>query len=1058
MRRSTRTCVGVLGAAAAALLVLAGISAQAAGTARLEGTVSDIQGAAIPAARVVLTQLSTNLSREQLSDAEGRFAFDLLPASEYSLRAEAQGFTTTVLSPVRVEVGSTHDLRVVLPVAGSSEMVTVESEPPLVETKTSEVATVIEQRAVEDLPLNGRRFTDLALLAPGVTQDPRGLTSTSTGDLAFGGVRGYHSQYLVDGGDNNNAFFGQARGRYRAPYQFSNEVIQEFRVSSNTYGADLGGAGGAVVNVVTKSGGNTTHGSFFYYLRDGEVNARHRALRWKPLDRQHQFGGSISGRVRKNRVFYFAAFDQHVFHVPTVVQFLDDSTILEPQPTDYEPHDETLVRAAAAELSGLAGEYRAAMLGNAAFLKVDASLTPRHHLLTRLNLSRYYGENNVFLDPAGPVSHSATSENGEETVTTASLQVALTSALTYRFTNQLRAQYSRDFQDSSANSEEVRVRIDDVLQGFGRSSLLPRSTREHRLHLAESVGFSGKRHSLRFGGDLSFTRLRNFFPLLFGGQYIFDDIRVNPWTFVPNPYGLRITPLRAYAHHVPRYYTQNFGQAESEPGTHEYALYLQDSIRVTDSFALNLGLRYDLQTFHSSQMEPNPVWPGSGRAPSDQNNFAPRAGFAWRFGGERRPTVVRAGAGIFFARVPSIYTSTVEVENGLNRQHLFLDNAQSLDRLVMPQYPAPAAACPASARECLAPDALRPYLTSDISAFAEDFKIPSVWQASLTVERELADRFAVALSYLWVNGRDLIRARDVNLPYPEMHVYPILDDNGDPIGETTEVASFATWQMAPSLTCPWPPCLNPLERPIAGIGAINIFESAASSQYHGFTVSARRRMTRGLYFRLAYTFAKAIDTGQDAPVAGSPSAVENPFDLAREKGLSVTDQRQRLMASWIWEPNFFHRDRPLARALLNDWRLSGVVTMGSGRPVNARISGDPNRDGNSDNDRLPGVRRNAFTGPGYATTDVRLARIFHLSERWKLELMAEAFNLMNRANLRIYSNDDGFMGDAGNFVPVPPPTLGPSLIPGYYVSNSGFLRPTSAYAPRQLQFSVRVKF
>src|SRR5437667_6046703 len=124
-----------------------------------------------------------------------------------------------------------------------------------------------------NLPLNGRRFTDLSLLTPGVTQDPRGQNSTSNGDLSFGGIRGLHTSYLVDGGDNNNAFFSQARGRYRAPYQFSNEVVQEFRVSSNTYGAELGRAGGAVVNVVTKSGPNQIHGTSFHYLRESAFGA-----------------------------------------------------------------------------------------------------------------------------------------------------------------------------------------------------------------------------------------------------------------------------------------------------------------------------------------------------------------------------------------------------------------------------------------------------------------------------------------------------------------------------------------------------------------------------------------------------------------------------------------------------------------------------------------------------------------------------------------------------------------------------------------------------------------
>ena len=201
---------------------------------------------------------------------------------------------------------------------------------------------MIDERAITELPLNGRRFTDLALLAPGVTQDPRGLTSASNGDLAFGGIRGYQSSYLVDGADDNNAFFSQARGRYRAPYQFSNEVVQEFRVSSNTYGAELGRAGGAVVNVSTKSGSNQLHGTAFGYFRDSALDATHPFMDFKPAGRQEQFGFTLGGPIRRNRAFFFAGFDQHIFHLPTVVQFDNGSSVVVPQPGNPPSIKETM--------------------------------------------------------------------------------------------------------------------------------------------------------------------------------------------------------------------------------------------------------------------------------------------------------------------------------------------------------------------------------------------------------------------------------------------------------------------------------------------------------------------------------------------------------------------------------------------------------------------------------------------------------------------------------------------------------------------------------------------
>src|SRR5437868_6630703 len=309
------------------------VLSQDASTGAIRGTVLDPDGRPIAQATVAIVSPASGISRSALTDGEGRFAIELLPPGDYSARAEIKGMSPQETPQIHVDVGGTAELSFRLSLAGASETVTVSGAPPLVETLPSSVSTVIDERAINDLPLNGRRFTDLSLLAPGVTQDPRGLTSASNGDLAFGGIRGYQSSYLVDGADNNNAFFSQARGRYRSPYQFSNEVVQEFRVSSNTYGAELGRAGGAVVNVVTKSGSNQIHGTNFYYLRDSAFGARNPFMNFKPHDQQQQFGMTIGGPIRRNRVFFFAGFDQHIFHIPAVVRFLNGSSVVTPLAT-----------------------------------------------------------------------------------------------------------------------------------------------------------------------------------------------------------------------------------------------------------------------------------------------------------------------------------------------------------------------------------------------------------------------------------------------------------------------------------------------------------------------------------------------------------------------------------------------------------------------------------------------------------------------------------------------------------------------------------------------------
>jgi hypothetical protein len=1046
------------------LLALYSAAAQDASTGAVKGTVLDATGSVIPQATVVLVNLATGFRYSINTDPQGRFAFDILPPGDYSARTTAANMATQVTPRLQVAVGGLTELQFKLSVAGDEETVNVSGAPPLVETQATAVSSWIETRAIEELPLDGRRFTDLALMTPGVTQDPRGMTSGSNGDMAFGGIRGFQTSYLVDGADNNNAFFSEARGGYRAPYQFSNEVVQEFRVSSNTSGAELGRSGGAVVNVVTKSGSNQLHGSGFYFLRDGSFGATHPYLDFKPQDQQQQFGFTMGGPIQRNRTFFFAGLDQHIFRVPVVVRFLDGSSQVIPQagqpplyPGDYEPSDIGLVYAAANQLSSLAGTFPARMMGNAGFFKLDTAINPHEALSARVSTSRYWGENNVFLDPASPLSTFATSDNGQQEVATQTGSLSLTSAFSAKVISHLRAQFSRDVQQSVTNSTAPLTRISSVIDGFGRSSILPRQTREHRLHITETLSLEGRRNTWKLGGDGLLTWIYDFFPAESGGEYIFDPIKVDPFTFQPMEAGLELTPLRAYAHEVPKYYIQNFGTAVSHPDTHEYAGFLQDSIRVSNHMVVSIGGRYDLQTFTHKESVTNPLWPDSGKVPYEPYNFSPRVGLAYSVG-SARPLVIRAGYGWFYTRIPQIYTSTIATDNGISSQNLFLDNSNYYDHQIFPQYPNPLVGCAPTAPSCALPTALAQFGEAGISSFSPNFRTPKVEQASLSIEREIAPRLAIGASYMYVHGIDLIRARDVNLPPPVDVQYPVYDSSGvNFLGTFYNVQSFSTWQMQPSFTCPFPPCINPLARPIPQLGAIDVFESAASSVYNGGTLSIRRQMTSGVYFRLAYTFAHAIDDGQDALVAGRPALVQNSYDPNAERGNSVTDQRQRLVFSWIVDPHPFHRDQVWPARIFDDWKLAGVYTYGSGRPVNVSVAGDPNQDGNDDNDRLPGAARDSFLGPDYASMDLRVTRRLFVRDRVKLDLIIESFNLLNRDNGLVQITEDGLQTNTVYFIKMSN-QLGINYFPGHFQVPSNLVQVTNSFPPRQVQLALRMTY
>ena len=222
------------------------------------------------------------------------------------------------------------------------------------------------------------------------------------------------------------------------------------------------------------------------------------------------------------------------------------------------------------------------------------------------------------------------------------------------------------------------------------------------------------------------------------------------------------------------------------------------------------------------------------------------------------------------------------------------------------------------------------------------------------------------------------------------------------------------------------------------------------------TISLRRQMNHGIYFQVGYALAKAMDNGPDALVVGRAGNVQDSYDTAAEWGPSTNDQRNRFVAAAVADPKFQFSGGTLNK-ILNNWKVSSIVTAGSGRPLNATIAGDPNGDGDIYNDRLPGYTRNAFVGPDYFSTDMRITRSIRCGERVVWNVTAESFNLFNRTNSRVQISDDGYYNSAGEFVAYSTAVKG-KVYPGEFLVNSNFLTPTNAYAPRQVQFSLRLSF
>ncbi len=294
-----------LTAVAAAVICLSGAAfAQTAATGNIEGVVTDASGGVLPGVTVVVKNTETNVAREVTSDSGGRYRATALQPGTYEVTANLAGFQAPALGRIEVLVGQTQAVDVAMRPAGVTEAVTVTGESPLIDTQRTDVSNVVGERAIENLPINGRRWENFVLLGPAVTNDG------NFGLVSYRGISGLYNNNTVDGADNNQAFFSEARGRTRTSYSISQAAIKEFQVGVSNFSAEFGRAAGGTVNAITKSGTNTFHGEGFYFLRDDKFQAQDPFTPIKPDERRQQFGVSTGGPLRADKVFYFVNYDQ----------------------------------------------------------------------------------------------------------------------------------------------------------------------------------------------------------------------------------------------------------------------------------------------------------------------------------------------------------------------------------------------------------------------------------------------------------------------------------------------------------------------------------------------------------------------------------------------------------------------------------------------------------------------------------------------------------------------------------------------------------------------------
>ncbi len=952
----------------------------------ISGTVTDESGGALPGVTVSAVNAATGAERNSVTNSSGRFQLALLPPGTYNVKADLSGFQAMRRERVIVNVGTDTTLDLTLK-PGVAETVTVTAAAPVVDTTRSEVSSVVNEKAIENLPTNGRNFIDFVLTTPGVVKDTR------LGDISFAGQRGTLNSMVVDGANNDNTFFGQTVGRTgsgRAPYQFSQDAVKEFQVNTSSYSAEYGRAGGAVINVVTKSGTNEFHGSLFDFYRDRDLNANDyiNVINKRAKSPYHfdQYGASLGGPIVRDKHFFFANWDRQRNSVPNPV-VLGSGRITFPTDPDSQK--------ALQMLQPLGVSYSRQQNQDVYLLKTDSELPANTHLSLRYNKQTFHGINfeNGGIDNS--VEHT-----GNSNVFTDSLSAVIDSTTGASFFNEVRAQYLKDREPGEANSDRPEAQI---FQGgnrvllIGRNSFSPRETTIKRSQIADTATYIFTNHSLKGGFDYSHDNIFNYFPGNFFGVYRFNS-------------------LADFANNKAATYQQAFpGPGTSGPVTHpnlnEYAFFAQDEWRVMPALTVNFGLRYDRQVMEQpSVLNPDEQLQAAGyrtnRIPVDGNNWGPRLGLAWTPMGGR--SVVRAGYGIFYGRTPSIMIGTAHSNNGINVKTYAFTGA------AVPQYPNRFDGVPAGAN----PNAIT------IFVFDPNFENPKVQQANLGFEQQLGNDYSVGIGYQYVKGDDLPRSRDIN--------------EGTPTTVNATIAGGGTAAFNRFTT-----------RPFKNFARVIAFESNASSKYNGITLDLQRRFANNWQARIAWTHSSVKDNKPDAtavvPFSSGDDAkyVGNPLDIDADWAYGDNDVRDRVVLSGVWSLDSYAQGTSgVLHALASGWTISGIASYQTGQPYTAKVNSDLDNDQNSANDIAPGFTRNSLRLPSQFDFSPRITRDINVYHGTRLQLIAEAFNVLNRHNVSGV-NPTRYSYNAST------QTLTPL---------SAFGTPTSSSGPRIVQLAAKVTF
>jgi hypothetical protein len=1042
----------------AALLLIAigalAVMAQSTVTGAIGGVIMNPNKEVVPGAAISVRNVETNNEETATSDGEGRFRVVNLQPGTYSVTVNSTGFSAFTQDKVVVEVGRVTSLEVPLSVTGVSGTVQVTSDAPVINTTQQDFSTNVNQVSINELPVNGRRWSNFAILTPGTVPDG------TFGLISFRGISGLMNNNTVDGGDNNQAFFSEERGRTRVGYSISQAAIREFQVNTSNYSAEYGRSAGGVNNAVTKSGTNEFHGQGFYYQRNNKWGARNplsfqsvlvngvvTRVALKPEDVRHQFGGIIGGPIVKDKLFFIFSYDEQRRNFPGVSIFTSPSYLSTVNPALLTATVRGLttdqINSTLSFINSLTGVVPRRGNQRLFLPKIDWNINPNNTFTATYNRLRW-------ASPAGVQTAATVTRDragfGDDFVRIDTLNLRLSSTLSSTLVNEGRFQWSHELdsqianpplpgEPTTANGNSPQVALTNGLT-FGKATSLDRKALpdERRFQFADTVTLSAGNHTVKWGGDVN--RVRDIDDNLFtgAGSYTYGNINdfIVDYVNFTTSGALRAANKQCATSTrlAGKCYTSNFAQGFGPPrfqlSTTDVAFFVQDDWRTTPRLTLNLGLRYEYERFPEPFLV-NSALPQTANRPSDKNNIGPRVGFAYDVNGDAK-TSVRGGYGIYYGRVIG---STI---------------INSLINTGLPSGQVVSSVAATSAASPIFPNVLptAPSGTASVQYFANGFQNPMVHQGDFIVERQISHNTVVSASYLFAFGKHLPNFVDVNLnPPTASRTLNIVD--GPFAGQKLTVPYFLG------------------ARPNPAFGLIMEIRSNIESKYHALVLQANRRLTDGLQFQTNYTLSRAQDNGQGSTTFTPGFSVPfNPFDQGGENGLSSFDRRHKFVASVVYNTNFASlKENRVGRAIFNGWTIAPIISMFSGARYTGTISGGGNVssafgtspaggtiNGSNGSLRFALVPNNFFKQPPIKYVDLRLSRRFRITEKTNLEVLAEGFNIFNRTEVTSVNNTIYNVSTSGSTVNL---TYNPAF--GTTTGADGFF-----FRERQVQLAVRFEF